>query len=114
METTPGFKAKCLKEAFGLEGALREAESQVRHCDAVGLSDSAHGYRAAVALLQKQVLAATYKDGDWVTGIGPHKGTSRVWNRPGMAFEPFVRVDDYDPAHYRLATREEIDAATAF
>jgi len=56
---------------------------------------------------EKKVMRDTYKDGDWVFGIGPHKGCSPVFEGCGH-LQPFSYLHDYDPAHFRLATTDEI------
>ena len=61
---------------------------------------------------EKKVMRDAYKDGDWVFGIGPHKGCSEVFEGYGH-LQPFSYLDDFDPGHFRLATEEEIEEAKA-
>lgn len=56
-------------------------------------------------------IRASYQPGDWVFGIGPHKGCSEVFEGRNGALYPFAYLNDYDPGHYRLATDDEVDRA---
>ena len=49
--------------------------------------------------------------GDWVFGIGEHKGCSEVFEGDYCDYQPFSYLDDFDPNNFRLATQEEINAA---
>jgi hypothetical protein len=55
----------------------------------------------------KQQMRNLYQDGDWVFGIGPHKGCSEVFYNYGQ-LQPFSYLNDYNPNHFRKATPEEI------
>ena len=57
---------------------------------------------------KKMVIKEVFKDGDWVFGIGPHQGCSQVFTGSSGDFQPFDFLNDYDPAHFRLATEDEI------
>ena len=59
---------------------------------------------------EKKVMRDAYKDGDWVFGIGSHKGCSEVFEGYGF-LQPFEYLNDFDPTHFRLATHEEIEEA---
>lgn len=58
-----------------------------------------------------EIMRKTYKDGDWVFGIGPHRGCSPVFMGCGGHLQPFSYLNDYNPAHFRLATDDEIKNA---
>lgn len=62
---------------------------------------------------KKKAIKEVFKDGDWVFGIGPHKGCSQVFTGSSGDFQPFDYLNDYDPAHFRIATDKEIDEAKA-
>jgi len=47
-----------------------------------------------------------FKDGDYVVGIGEHKGCSQVFTDCGQT-QPFSYLSDYNPDNYRLATEDE-------
>ena len=51
-----------------------------------------------------------FKDGDWVFGIGEHKGCSEVFTDNGI-IQPFSYLSATDPNDFRIATEEEIRAA---
>lgn len=55
-------------------------------------------------------LKKVFKDGDWVFGIGEHKGCSIVFTHDGR-IQPFDYLNDYNPADFRIATAEEIESA---
>ena len=48
METNAGFKAKCLKEAYGIEGGIREAEH-------IAAQNGNASYLEAAEILRKQL-----------------------------------------------------------
>lgn len=52
-----------------------------------------------------------FKPGDWVFGIGEHVGCSPVFEGYNGSYQPFDYLNDFDPAHFRLATVEEIAEA---
>jgi len=54
-----------------------------------------------------------FKDGDWVFGIGQHKGCSEVFTGVYGDFQPFDYLNDYNPSNYRLATKAEVDSVKA-
>ena len=58
-----------------------------------------------------KIMRETYKDGDWVFGIGPNKGCSPVFMGGGGDLQPFSYLNDYTPEHFRLATAQEIKDA---
>ena len=60
---------------------------------------------------KKKPIKEAFKDGDWGFGIGPHKGCSQVFTGSSGDFQPFDFLNDYDPAHFRIATDKEIDGA---
>jgi len=53
-----------------------------------------------------------FKDGDYVVGVGKHKGCSQVFTEYGVT-QPFSYLNDYDPANFRLATDKEVNKADA-
>ena len=75
------------------------------------------GYRATRTILticeeeamdeKKKAIKEAFKDGDWVFGIGEHKGCSQVFTGSGGDFQPFDFLNDYEPSHFRFATEEE-------
>jgi len=60
-----------------------------------------------------QAIRDAFKIGDFVVGIGPHRGCSNVFEGNGGHYQPFSYLDDFDPAHFRLATEDEKSAAIA-
>lgn len=58
----------------------------------------------------KDKIKAKFKDGDWVFGVGEHKGCSEVFTDYGQ-MQPFSYLNDYNPNHFRLATKAEIREA---
>lgn len=55
-----------------------------------------------------------FKNGDWVFGIGEHKGCSQVFTGDGGDFQPFSYLEATNPDDFRLATddeRAEVDAS---
>ena len=55
-------------------------------------------------------VRAAFSPGDWVVGIGPHRGCSEVFEGDGL-YQPFSYLNDYDPSHFRLASNDEEQAA---
>ncbi len=54
-----------------------------------------------------------YKEGDWITGVGHYSaGCSQVFTGGGGHYHPFSFLDDFDPTHFRLATKDEIVEST--
>ena len=54
-----------------------------------------------------EALRKKFKVGDWVFGIGEHKGCSEVFEGYGNTLQPFDYLNDFNPDNYRLATEEE-------
>lgn len=52
-----------------------------------------------------------FKDGDWVFGIGEHKGCSEVFTGPSGDFQPFSFLNATNPDDFRLANKKEISEA---
>jgi len=48
-----------------------------------------------------------FKDGDWIFGLGAHKGCSEVFTAHGVV-QPFSYLDDYNPDNFRIATPNEV------
>ena len=46
--------------------------------------------------------------GDWVFGLGEHKGCSPIFEGYGH-LQPFSYLDDYNAEDFRLATKQEIE-----
>ena len=59
----------------------------------------------------KDEIKKHFKNGDWVFGVGEHKGCSEVFTGNYGDFQPFSYLNDYDPKNYRLATPKEIQTA---
>jgi hypothetical protein len=53
-------------------------------------------------------IRKSFNVGDWVVGIGEHKGCSQVFEGTYCDYQPFSYLDDFDPSNFRLATQEEI------
>ena len=70
-------------------------------------------FRKRVNLYKSTEARKVFKVGDWVFGIGEHKGCSEVFEGTFCDFQPFSYLDDFDPSHFRLATQEEIETAKA-
>lgn len=49
-----------------------------------------------------------FKDGDWVFGIGKHRGCSQAFTS-GKCFYPFSYLDATSPDDFRIATVFEIN-----
>jgi hypothetical protein len=47
--------------------------------------------------------------GDWVFGIGEHKGCSPVFEGTYCDYQPFSYLNDFNPDNFRLATELEIE-----
>lgn len=61
---------------------------------------------------QNPEFAERFKEGDWVTGIGEHVGTSQVF-KYGEILEPFSYLQSDDPDDFRIALDTEIAEARA-
>lgn len=57
-------------------------------------------------------LRKKFKDGDWVFGIGEHKGCSQVFDHEKEHIQPFSYLNATNPDDFRLATEEEIRDAS--
>lgn len=55
-------------------------------------------------------LRRKFKLGDWVFGLGEHKGCSQVFEGHGV-LQPFDYLADYDPVNFRLATKDEAESS---
>lgn len=53
----------------------------------------------------------TYKNGDWVFGIGEHKGCSEVFDIETDKPQPFSYLSSNNLDDFRLATKPEIEEA---
>lgn len=58
-----------------------------------------------------EALRKKFGIGDWVYGLGEHKGCSPVFEGYGK-LQPFEYLNDFDPDNFRLATEDEIKEAT--
>ena len=56
-------------------------------------------------------IRKVFKNGDWVFGIGKHKGCSQVFSGTYGDMQPFSYLDDFDPNDFRIATDNEIKEA---
>ena len=56
-------------------------------------------------------VRGVFNMGDWVVGTGEHKGCSQVFEGEFCDYQPFSRLNDFNPLHFRLATSAEITAA---
>lgn len=56
-------------------------------------------------------LRQIYKDGDWVYGIGEHKGCSQVFDSNKPNIQPFSYLNSTNPDDFRLASPSEIEEA---
>lgn len=70
-------------------------------------------FRKRVNIYKSIEVRKVFKIGDWVFGIGEHKGCSEVFEGTFCDFQPFSYLDDFDPSHFRLATSKEIESAKA-
>lgn len=52
-----------------------------------------------------------FKSGDWVFGLGEHKGCSQVFIGYRGEIQPFDYLDDFEPKNFRLANDKEIQEA---
>lgn len=50
-------------------------------------------------------LTEKFNEGDWVFGLGVHKGCSQVFWGAGV-LQPFDYLNDYDPKNFRIATEQ--------
>jgi len=57
-------------------------------------------------------VRAKFKNGDWVFGLGDHIGCSVVFNIESDMPQPFSYLNTDDETKFRLATHDEIRAAT--
>ena len=58
-----------------------------------------------------KALRDKFKNGDWVYGIGEHKGCSYVFDQDKPHIQPFSYLGATNPNDFRLATDEEIAEA---
>ena len=58
-----------------------------------------------------KALRGKFKNGDWVYGIGEHKGCSEVFDHEKPHIQPFSYLGATNPDDFRLATDEEIAEA---
>lgn len=65
-------------------------------------------FRKRVNRYRSLEVRKVFKEGDWVFGIGEHKGCSIVFEGDSCDYQPFSYLDDYDPKSFRLATPDEI------
>lgn len=56
-------------------------------------------------------VISKFKDGDWVFGLGEHKGCSIVFDHDKPNIQPFSYLDATNPDDFRLATDEELEKA---
>ena len=61
--------------------------------------------------MKDAAVKESFKPGDYLVGIGPHKGCSQVFQGAYDDYQPFHYLNDFDPSHFRLATDEEKQAA---
>jgi len=54
-----------------------------------------------------------FKEGDWVFGLGEHKGCSPVFDHVKYHLQPFSYLNATNPDDFRLATVDEIKEAEA-
>ena len=58
-----------------------------------------------------EAVREKFKDGDWVFGIGEHKGCSECFDFDTKHPQPFSYLAAVNPEYFRLATNAEIDDA---
>ena len=73
--------------------------------ESVGLSDSNAGLDRYKAMRDK------FKEGDFVFGLGEHKGCSAVFDHDKPNIQPFSYLNATNPDDFRLANSEEITEA---
>ena len=56
-------------------------------------------------------IRKVFKNGDWVFGIGEHKGCSMAFEFETKHPQPFSFLGATNPDDFRIATKEEIKAA---
>lgn len=56
----------------------------------------------------ERAVRAAFSVGDWVFGVGEHRGCSQVFEGYGK-YQPFDYLNDFDPDNFRLATKREIE-----
>lgn len=56
-------------------------------------------------------IRENFKDGDWIYGIGEHKGCSMAFDFDTKHPQPFSYLDATDPNEFRIATKKEIKEA---
>ncbi len=69
-------------------------------------------FRKRVNRYRSIEVRKVFNVGDWVFGIGEHKGCSVVFDGDSCDYQPFSYLDDYDPCNFRIATTAEIKQAT--
>jgi len=52
-----------------------------------------------------------FNNGDWVFGVGDHKGCSMAFDMETNAPQPFSYLNAIDPNDFRIATEAEVTAA---
>jgi hypothetical protein len=57
--------------------------------------------------VEPETVYTKFKEGDFVVGLGEHKGCSMVLTVYGF-FQPFQYLEDFNPDNFRIATNEEI------
>ncbi len=70
-------------------------------------------FRMRVNRYKSTEVRKKFNIGDWVFGIGEHEGCSVVFEGDNCDYQPFSYLNDYEPDNYRLATPEEIEAASS-
>ena len=58
-----------------------------------------------------KALRDKFTEGDWVFGLGEHKGCSPVFDHDKKYIQPFSYLSATNPDDFRLATTEEIKEA---
>jgi hypothetical protein len=64
-----------------------------------------------VNLYESVAVREVFKPGDWIFGLGEHKGCSEVFMGYLWDYQPFSFLNDFDPRNFRLATADEVNKA---
>lgn len=56
-------------------------------------------------------LRNKFSEGEWVYGVGDHKGCSPVFDHDKLNIQPFSYLNATNPNDFRIATKEEIKEA---
>ena len=64
-----------------------------------------------VIVMNYSKIREKFKNGDWVLGLGEHKGCSPVFDIDSHAPQPFSYLGTDDADQFRIATKDEIREA---